>query len=552
MVLLEFLKKILIIYSYAINNYMNSFIQHYNLILESFKDAQTKWSINNNQAEVKSYIGLYKKLKQNKGILKQVSSGYDFNIEDISQWINKDFNEFKDFIDNAKNLKSKSQVTKDVKLKGADKVFENEYVTIVVPKTHKASCYYGSGTKWCTTAKSSMHWDDYADGRTKFYYILHKQLDSTNDMYKVAVAVGYNNSRIHIFNASNDNISGSEFLAYLEKYKIPSKGMFTNVWTKHEWLSGLNHTINEDGSIDVDGDVSLGNFDLPHIPFKFNKVSGDFYISHNRLKTLDGAPKIVGGGFYCSGNGLTSLEGSPQTVGDNFDCSDNKLTVLSGAPLRINGSFNCDNNTKLTTLEGAPTEVIGGFYCSGNRLTTLTHAPKTVGADFRCGSNILTNLNGSPQIVGGDYYCSFNKLTSLIGMPLNVNGHFWCTDNKLITLEHAPNIGGNFYCDRNMLTSLKGMPSKINGIFSCCENMLTNLKYSPKSVGGSFYCSNNRLTTLEGAPNSVDGGVYCFNNKLTSLEGSPQHINGDFNCKNNPLKSLEGKPKHITGAIMHD
>jgi len=398
---INILKKILIIYFHNINNYMNSFIQHYNLILESFKDAQIKWSVNNDQTEVKDYIDLYKKLKQNKGIFRQVSSTYNFNIEDISQWINKDFNEFKAFIDNIKSFKSKSQVTKDVKLSGADKVFENEYVTIVTPKTHKASCYYGSGTKWCTTAKSSDYWDEYNNDGVKFYYILHKQLPSNNDMYKVAIAsfksiYGFN---MESYDAANTLIKDGKLNAFLKIYNIP-KNIFMNEWNKDEWLANVDHIVNEDNSIDVNGDVHLVDIGLTEMPFRFNKVSGDFYCSINKLTSLVGGPKIVGGHFSCSGNKLTTLIGAPQEVGKSFICNYNKLTSIVGSPQLIHSDFNCAHN-QLTTLKHAPHTVVGGFYCDHNRLTTLKYAPRKVLGDFYCGNNPIISLEGKPENIGG-------------------------------------------------------------------------------------------------------------------------------------------------------
>ena len=101
------------------------------------------------------------------------------------------------------------------------------------------------------------------------------------------------------------------------------------------------YTINDDGSIDVNGDVNLNNKKLAKIPFKFRNVSG---------------------GFYCHRNRLTSLEGSPNTVGGGFCCNDNQLTSLEGAPINVDGEFCCYNN-QLTSLEGSPNTVGGKFYC---------------------------------------------------------------------------------------------------------------------------------------------------------------------------------------------
>ena len=86
------------------------------------------------------------------------------------------------------------------------------------------------------------------------------------------------------------------------------------------------YTINDDGSIDVNGDVNLWNKGLTELPLTFNKVSGYFDCAGNNLTTLKGSPRWVGGGFYCDNNQLTSLEFSPDYVGSAFFCGWNQLT----------------------------------------------------------------------------------------------------------------------------------------------------------------------------------------------------------------------------------
>ena len=83
------------------------------------------------------------------------------------------------------------------------------------------------------------------------------------------------------------------------------------------------YTINDDGSIDVDGSVDISNGRLTKIPFKFRHVSGGFYCYDNQLTSLEGAPITVGGGFDCTCNNLISLKGAPNRVGGNFLCYNN-------------------------------------------------------------------------------------------------------------------------------------------------------------------------------------------------------------------------------------
>jgi len=111
------------------------------------------------------------------------------------------------------------------------------------------------------------------------------------------------------------------------------------------------YTINDDGSIDVEGDVDLSRKKLTKIPFNFGKVSGNFYCCYNQLTTLKGSPNTVGGNFYCYYNQLTTLKGASNNVGGGFYCYNNKLTTLEGAPNTVGGNFHCYNNPNLPYSE---------------------------------------------------------------------------------------------------------------------------------------------------------------------------------------------------------
>jgi hypothetical protein len=99
-----------------------------------------------------------------------------------------------------------------------------------------------------------------------------------------------------------------------------------------------NYTINPDGSIDVNGDVFLDNKRLTELPLTFNKITGYFSCSDNKLTSLKGSPRWIGGYFDCRYNRLTSLEFSPDYVGDDLFCSNNNLTD-NYCETEIGGSF---------------------------------------------------------------------------------------------------------------------------------------------------------------------------------------------------------------------
>lgn len=144
-----------------------------------------------------------------------------------------------------------------------------------------------------------------------------------------------------------------------------------------------NYRINQDGSIDVDGDVNIAQKKLREIPLHFNKVSGNFICFQNKLRTLNGCPKEVGGDFMCYGNSLTSLKGAPVKIPGNFDCSINKLTSLEYCPEFIGGDFIFMIN-KLTTLFVFPNKVIGKNFGAGNELPQ-----KLLDAATQCDENVI-------------------------------------------------------------------------------------------------------------------------------------------------------------------
>ena len=170
-----------------------------------------------------------------------------------------------------------------------------------------------------------------------------------------------------------------------------------------------NYTINDDFTIDVDGDVNLFKIGISEIPLKFGKVSGN---------------------FNCSGNKLESLEGSPEKVGGYFVCSENKLTSLSGAPREVNGHFSCHDN-QLKSLSGAPREVGKHFFCSDNQLTSLEGAPREVGGDFDCYGNKLTSLEGISKYISVGIYCYNNQIRDVRGVKDGWRGVFWIEGNPV-------------------------------------------------------------------------------------------------------------------------
>lgn len=180
--------------------------------------------------------------------------------------------------------------------------------------------------------------------------------------------------------------------------------------TEH-WLNLLNihyFTINDDLTVDVDGDVILTDKKINKLSIQFNSINGDFEWCRNpKLISLKGCPKIVDGKFLCSGNkNLKSLKYCPAIVNGGFYSYSNELTSLEYAPKIIkNGDFSAfDNN--LTDLVGAPEYVNEKFWCYNNPLlTSLTGLNPEFDLDKLDVRNIPlvwawleTNLTSNPEL----------------------------------------------------------------------------------------------------------------------------------------------------------
>jgi len=77
-------------------------------------------------------------------------------------------------------------------VKGANVIYDDKNRFIVFnPLTHDSSCYYGSGTKWCTASSSDEHFHRY-NGDGKLFYILDRTKQTNDPYYKVAMLLKYN------------------------------------------------------------------------------------------------------------------------------------------------------------------------------------------------------------------------------------------------------------------------------------------------------------------------------------------------------------------------
>ena len=100
-----------------------------------------------------------------------------------------------------------------------------------------------------------------------------------------------------------------------------------------------DYSIDNNGLVNVNGNVILSLEEETEIPISFGKVTGNFNCSDGKLKTLKNSPLHVGGDFDCTFNNISSLVGGPEYVGGSFDASGNSLKNIKYLPKAIKGDL---------------------------------------------------------------------------------------------------------------------------------------------------------------------------------------------------------------------
>jgi hypothetical protein len=94
------------------------------------------------------------------------------------------------------------------KVEGGNVVYDDNRFFVVNPLTHQASCYYGKGTKWCTTTDSDYQFKQYNDDG-KLFYILDKTKPTNDPYYKIALLRKFNGDKI-FYDAQDTTIKNIE------------------------------------------------------------------------------------------------------------------------------------------------------------------------------------------------------------------------------------------------------------------------------------------------------------------------------------------------------
>ena len=166
----------------TIIKYVNLFHKNVNKLTKEFfdeliKEKKWQWMLTDNSPIAKVFQKIYKSPK--------------------------DINNYEDFDMTVSILTAAdSKLTKsEVKKLEANVLYNSDDLLIMIPKSHRASCYYGAGTKWCTTNKESDgHFKNYTNKGT-LIYIINKKEPETNPWYKTAILIEKSNGKVQAYDA---------------------------------------------------------------------------------------------------------------------------------------------------------------------------------------------------------------------------------------------------------------------------------------------------------------------------------------------------------------
>ena len=113
----------------------------------------------------------------------------EYFINNSDKFVKKDIYAYESSDDLAKVVDEVKNKERRVisEMNPGDKIYEDSKIQILVPTTHAASCYYGSGTKWCTTYSNDKTYYTSYRSQGELYYVIDKLKTTADRTYKLAI-----------------------------------------------------------------------------------------------------------------------------------------------------------------------------------------------------------------------------------------------------------------------------------------------------------------------------------------------------------------------------
>ena len=141
-------------------------------------------------------------------------------------------------IEDLKKLKTMSKTDTEKQIKSdVVKILDNSDFLIIQPKTYEANCYYGAGTKWCTTDEEEgpERFEQYTE-YNPITFIIDKSKTQSDPLYKVALSYETyytdddkgNKFYTHestVWNAEDELIDEKKYFKYLKSKGVDIRKM---------------------------------------------------------------------------------------------------------------------------------------------------------------------------------------------------------------------------------------------------------------------------------------------------------------------------------------
>jgi hypothetical protein len=474
----------------------------FNLILESIEDSKKKYanipedkfmeliSLDPTYDENKDKLGIYgnwiltaysKNRLSNLGHVTDVLTSFDENKKNLK---NKDISSFKTLEDidnylnddNSYNELSKRQQlrqtqksvrTTDVE-KDADKVYEDKYWVVYVPKTYQASCKLGRGTTWCTaTTETDRYYKDYTSSG-KLYIIINKS--NPEEKYQ------FHFETESFMDKDDEDI---DFVQFFAKDLTKNSGLF-NYFDENEYsndlasyfynvefvieLSKNNYTVSQ--STTRDDDFKMWHYDSIPLIRSIDFDTDDDYIEEKEFEEFIGLEEI----------------NIPEKITDIGKSAFKDCPFLSNLTLpktlkiiRAYAFENCDKLSNINFNDGTPIIMHDAFRrCSNLSHIELAERDATQRIDafafFECPKLKTVNYNGTVESFNNIYCYNYDNgdmklMSNMINKVFDNGCTIICKDGKI-------NVGATESYKYNNKLILEGFWDGVKGASGAIKNAI--------------------------------------------------------------------------------
>ncbi len=312
----------------------------------------------------------------------------------------KDINQYKSITELKRATEdAKVKLTKGELKRQSRKLYETDRYLIVEPTSHASSCYYGSGTRWCTTMKDYPNYFNGYYKKNSLFYFINKRTGKKrafltalgSPMFGGSIDEPNYEQHVGTIFTETDNVGRS-------MRGIPVEGRMAMAKRHAEKSLEKDNSINTKLRFGhkvltriIRGDLKITR-GISKIPNSIRKVEGDLVISGTKIPGLNNITEVGGSlliNYWNSGvgNSLGKLKivgadlklvpdvtdlGDLESVGGSFTCyagSCDRLTSLKN--LKHVGTLYLDHFPSLTLDELKKVDRIDNLYVSHSRYSQL-------------------------------------------------------------------------------------------------------------------------------------------------------------------------------------